>query len=312
MLKLLSVMTLFILGAAACGPVVFAQSAGEHKPFVLWPEGAPGALGREPADAPTLTPYLPPKEKATGAAVIVCPGGGYQHLADHEGAPVAEWLNTVGVAAFVLKYRIGPRYHHPAPLQDAARAIRTVRARAAEWGIDPKRIGILGFSAGGHLASTAGTHFDAGNPQASDPVERVSSRPDLLVLIYPVITMGPLTHAGSKKNLLGDSTTPELVRLLSNEEQVTKETPPTFLVHTYNDAVVPVENTLMFASALRKAGVPFELHLYERGPHGFGLGVVNGATDPILSTWPARCAGWLRLHGFASPWQAQPAAPQAK
>jgi len=259
----------------------------------LWPNGAPGALGSEPDDTPTLTPYLP-SQKSTGAAVIVCPGGGYTHLADHEGRPVAEWLNSIGITAFVLKYRIGPKYHHPAPLQDAARAIRTVRARAAEWNIDPKRIGILGFSAGGHLASTIGTHFDDGNASAEDPIERVSSRPDLLVLIYPVITMGEFTHAGSKKQLIGEHASPDMVKLLSNEEQITKQTPPTFLVHTANDSSVPVENSLHFAEQLRKLGIPFELHIYERGPHGFGL----GGSDPILSTWPARCADWLRLQGF--------------
>ena len=271
------------------------------EPFALWPQGAPGALGKEPADVPTLTPYLAPKERATGAAVIVCPGGGYGRLADHEGQPVAEWLNTVGVTAFVLKYRLGPRYQHPSMLQDAARAIRTVRARAAEWGLDPARVGILGFSAGGHLASTAGTHFDAGKAEAADPVERVSSRPAVMLLIYPVITMRERTHAGSKRNLLGENPAPELVALLSNEEQVTKETPPAFVVHTVEDAGVPVENSLMFVSALRRAGVPFELHLYERGPHGFGLGTARGnrPADPVLSTWPAHAADWLRLHGFA-------------
>jgi acetyl esterase/lipase len=279
----------------ACGALVEADAA---EPFALWPEGAPGALGHAPEDIPTLTPYLPPKERATGAAVIVCPGGGYTHLAEHEGRPVAEWLNSIGVTAFVLKYRLGPRYHHPAMLQDAARAIRLVRARAAEWGLDPARVGILGFSAGGHLAATAGTHFDAGRADATDPIERVSSRPSLLMLIYPVITMREKTHAGSKKNLLGDDPKPELVALLSNEEQVTKETPPTFLVHTMTDAAVPVENSLMFVSALRKAGVAFELHLYERGPHGFGLGAKPGAQDSNLATWPGHCADWLRLHGF--------------
>lgn len=276
------------------------NQARAAEPFPLWPQGAPGALGKEPADVPTLTPYLAPKEKATGAAVIVCPGGGYGRLADHEGRPVAEWLNTVGVTAFVLKYRLGPRYKHPSMLQDAARAIRMVRARAAEWGLNPERVGILGFSAGGHLAATAGTHFDVGQPDATDPIERVSSRPSLMLLIYPVITMREQTHAGSKRNLLGENPTPELVALLSNEEQVTKETPPAFVVHTVNDAGVPVENSLMFVSALRRAGIPFELHLYERGPHGFGLGTARGdrPADPILSTWPAHAADWLRLHGF--------------
>jgi acetyl esterase/lipase len=293
----------FMLAGFVVAVLGSSNSARAAEPFPLWPQGAPGALGKEAADVPTLTPYLAPKEKATGAAIVVCPGGGYQHLSlEHEGRAVAEWLNSVGVTAFVLKYRLGPRYHHPSMLQDAARAIRTVRARASEWGLDPERVGILGFSAGGHLASTAGTHFDAGRPDATDPVERVSSRPSVMILIYPVITMRELTHAGSKKNLLGENPSPELVALLSNEEQVTKESPPAFLVHTMNDSAVPVENTLMFVAALRKAGVPFELHLYERGPHGFGLGTArdNKPADPILSTWPAHCADWLRLHGFAA------------
>jgi acetyl esterase/lipase len=285
---------LLILWLALIVPLV---KAAPDPPIVLWPGGAPGALGTEPVDIPTLTPYLPPKEKVSGAAVIVCPGGGYTHLADHEGRPVAEWLNSLGITAFVLKYRLGHRYHHPSMLQDAARAIRLVRARAGEWGLDSQRIGILGFSAGGHLASTAGTHFDSGKVDASDPIERVSSRPSLMILIYPVITMKEKTHAGSKKNLLGEAPTSELISLLSNEEQVTKETPPTFLVHTMTDTAVPVENSLGFVTALRKFGVPFEFHLYERGPHGFGL----GQKDPILATWPDRCADWLRLHGFAAP-----------
>jgi acetyl esterase/lipase len=263
--------------------------------IILWPGGAPGALGTEPVDIPTLTPYLPANVQATGAAIIVCPGGGYEHLSDREGGPIAERLNAMGITAFVLKYRIGPRYHHPAPLEDATRAIRLVRARAAEWKIDPQRIGILGFSAGGHLASTIGTHFDAGKPDSPDPIERVSSRPDVMILIYPVITMKDATHAGSKKNLLGPDPSADLLTLLSNEEHVTKETPPTFLVHTMTDASVPVENSLAFVAALRKAGVPFELHLYERGPHGFAL----GGKDPILTTWPDRLADWLRLRGFA-------------
>src|SRR6266404_3181156 len=279
------------------GLFVPSTKANPATPIVLWPGGAPGAVGTEAADIPTLTPHLPPKEKATGAAIIVCPGGGYTHLADHEGGPVAEWLNSLGVAAFVLKYRLGPRYQHPAPLLDAARAIRLVRARATEWTLDPERIGILGFSAGGHLASTVGTHFDSGKPGAADVIERVSSKPNLMILIYPVITMRDKTHAGSKKNLLGDHPSAALVTLLSNDEQVTKETPPTFLVHTTTDPVVPVENSISFATALRKAGVPFELHLYERGPHGFGL----GKKDPILSTWPDRCVDWLRVHGFVAP-----------
>lgn len=264
------------------------------EPFPLWPNGAPDAVGKAPEDIPTLTAYLPPKEKANGAAIIVCPGGGYSHLADHEGRPVAEWLNTLGITAFVLKYRLGPRYHHPSPLLDAARAVRIVRARAAEWHLDANRIGILGFSAGGHVASTIGTHFDAGKADAADEIERVSSRPDLMVLVYPVITMKEFTHAGSKKLLLGENPSPELMTLLSNDEQVTKDTPPAFLVHTADDAGVSVENSLRFAQAMRRAKVPVELHVYEHGPHGFGL----GTKDPILATWPQRCAEWLKVHGF--------------
>jgi len=265
--------------------------------IVLWPGGAPGAIGSDAADIPTLTPFIPSRQIATGAAVIVCPGGGYQHLADHEGAPVALWLNSIGIAAFVLKYRIAPRYHHPAPMLDAARAIRTIRARAADWGINPGKIGILGFSAGGHVASTAGTHFDSGNPRSDDPVERVISRPDLMVLIYPVITMGPKAHAGSRRNLIGASPEPSLVTLLSNEEQVNSNTPPAFLVHTVDDPGVPVENSIIFAAALQKSGVPYEMHLYQHGPHGFGL----GASLEGVSSWPGRCADWLRLNGFVPP-----------
>jgi len=264
--------------------------------ILLWEKGAPGAIGAEAADVPTLTPFIPRKEISSGAAIIVCPGGGYQHLADHEGRPVAEWLSSIGIAAFVLKYRIAPRYHHPAPILDAARAIRTVRARAQEWNINSGKIGILGFSAGGHVASSAGTHYDSGNPSSDDPIERVSSRPDLMVLIYPVISMGPTAHMGSRRNLIGQNPEPAIVALLSNEEQVNTKTPPTFLVHTVDDPVVPVENTTMFAAGLQKAGVPYEMHLYQHGPHGFGL----GATLDGISTWPRLCADWLRLNGFLS------------
>lgn len=272
----------------------FAMSQSE--PIVLWAGGAPNAIGKEPQDIPTITPFLI-KQDAPVAAVIVFPGGGYSHLSDiKEGSDVANWLNSLGISAFVLKYRLGMRYHQPNQLLDAARAIRTVRARAKEWNVDPKRIGVLGFSAGGHLASTLGTHFDAGNPDATDAVDRVSSRPDLMILIYPVITMGELTHKGSRTNLLGDDGSPELIKLYSNELHVTSDTPPTFLVHAVTDPAVPVENSLMFAEALRKSGVPFEIHLYERGPHGFGM----APNDPILSTWKKRCADWLGVHGFTN------------
>ena len=264
-------------------------------PIVLWTDGAPNAVGKQPEDVPTITPFLASKETATGAAIVVLPGGGYSHLSEiKEGSDVAKWLNSLGISAFVLKYRLGMKYHEPNQLLDAARALRTVRARAKEWNLDEKRIGILGFSAGGHLASTLGTHFDAGKADAKDEIERMSSRPDLEILIYPVITMGEFTHGGSKKNLLGENPTAEQIKKYSNELQITKDTPPTFLVHTMTDATVPVENSLMFAAALRKAGVPFEFHLYEQGPHGFGL----APTNPILASWAERCADWLGVHGF--------------
>ncbi len=269
-----------------------------EKPKVelLWPGGAPGALGAEDADRPSLSLYLPPAERATRTAVVVCPGGGYGHLAlDHEGDQIARWLNSFGVAAFVLKYRLAPRYRHPAPLQDAQRAIRTVRYRARELNLAPDRIGIWGFSAGGHLASTAGTHFDAGNAAAADPIDRQSSRPDFLILGYPVISFTTeYTHRGSMRNLLGDSPDPKLVESLSNEKQVTAQTPPTFLFHTNEDKGVPAENSVLFYLALRKAGVPAEMHIYERGPHGVGL----AAFDRVLGSWPDRLAEWFQTRGL--------------
>lgn len=264
-------------------------------PISLWETAAPNAVGKEPQDIPTITPFLAPKEIATGSAVLVLPGGGYTRLSDiKEGSDVAKWLNSLGITAFVLKYRLGPRYGQPNQLLDAARAVRTIRHRAKEWNIDANRIAILGFSAGGHLASTLGTKFDLGNVDSRDAIERVGSRPDLMILLYPVITMGEFTHAGSKKNLLGDNPTPELIKLYSNELHVTKNTPPTFLMHTMTDAGVPVENSMSFAAALRNNGVPFEFHLYEQGPHGVGL----APTNPYLASWAGRCADWLALHGF--------------
>lgn len=283
--------------AMVCG-VLLAQPRPSNMPdpVLLWPDGAPGALGTADADKPSITPYLVPADRATGTAVIVCPGGGYAHLSmDKEGDQVARWLNSIGVTAFVLEYRLGPRYHHPIELGDAQRAIRTVRYRAAEYGVRPERIGIMGFSAGGHLASTAGTHFDAGNPSAADPIDRMSSRPEFLVLCYPVITLEePYAHRGSRRSLLGDNPDPKLVESLSNELQVTAQTPPTFLFQTSDDATVPVQNSVLFYLALRKAGVPAEMHLYGHGPHGVGL----APTDEALSSWPARLADWLRGRGL--------------
>lgn len=268
--------------------------------FPLWPDGAPGALGTTEKDVPTLTPYLPAPDRATGAAIVICPGGGYAALAAHEGEPYARWLNEMGFAGFVLKYRLGSAgYRHPAMLQDAARAVRTVRARAAEWKIDPHRVGIMGSSAGGHLASTLLTHFDAGQPDAADPIERHSSRPDLGILCYPVITLTTeFTHQGSKRNLLGPEPPPELARALSSELQVRSNTPPCFVWHTWEDKGVPVENSLLFADALRRHGVRFDLHVYERGAHGIGLGSRGG--DPEKRhPWTRDCEFWLRQQGFA-------------
>lgn len=262
----------------------------------LWRDGAPGAVGHEPLDQPRITVYLPPADKATGAAVVVCPGGGYQHLAvTYEGHDVARWLNTLGVAGMVLEYRLAPRYHHPAPLQDVQRALRTVRARADEWHLKTDRIGVLGFSAGGHLASTAATHFDAGSPNATDEVDRQSSRPDFAILCYPVISFTTeAVHSGSRKNLLGDNPDAELVKSLSSELQVTSETPPTFLVHSAEDKPVPPENSILFYQAMRKANVPGEMLIFEQGPHGFGL----GKDDPALKLWPGLCAAWLAKRGL--------------
>jgi acetyl esterase/lipase len=275
---------------------LFLAAADAPKVELLWPKGAPGAVGTEEADKPSLTVFQPPADKANGTAVVICPGGGYGFLAkDHEGKQVAEWFNQRGVTAFMLLYRIAPRYRHPAPLQDAQRAIRTVRARAKEWNIDPKRIGIMGFSAGGHLASTAGTHFDDGKADADDPIDKVSCRPDFLILCYPVITFDPpFAHMGSRNNLLGKDQDAKLVESLCNEKQVTDKTPPTFLFHTDADKGVVPENSVLFYLALKKAKVPAELHIYEKGNHGVGL----AKGDPILSTWSDRLNGWLETRGL--------------
>lgn len=260
--------------------------------LLLWPNGTPNALGEDAEDKPTLVPYLVDGASPT-AAVVVCPGGGYRRRADHEGEPIALWLNSLGISAFIVHYRVAP-YRHPNPLSDAQRAIRTVRSRAQEWNVDPARVGILGFSAGGHLASSSGTHYDNGQPNADDAIERESCRPDLLVLCYPVISFVSFVNSGSLTNLLGDPADPQLIQLLSSENQVTPQTPPTFLWHTAEDEAVPVENSLMFASALSRNKVPFELHVYESGRHGLGLG-----TEMVgVRTWTDACAIWLAKQGF--------------
>jgi acetyl esterase/lipase len=286
--------------APAATPLPSTASAvsqgGAGKTILLWPAGAPGALGDEDVDKPSLTVFLPVIANATKTGVVVAPGGSYQHLAmEKEGYAVARWLNERGVAAFVLTYRLGPKYHYPVELEDAQRAIRTVRAHAAEYGVATNQIGMWGFSAGGHLTATAGTKFDSGKADASDPIEQQGSRPDFLILGYPVITFEePYLHRGSLKYLLGDSPDPTLVDLLSAETQVTKETPPTFLFATTDDKTVPVMNSVMFYAALVKAGVPAEMHLFQHGAHGAGLAVGN----PQLSVWPDLVAKWMRERGY--------------
>ena len=290
-----------LLLAAAC--LAEAQSP-EHKlnftaepqTFPLWEHGAPGALGTTDADTPTITVYPPLDATRSGTAILIAPGGSYTMLAsNHEGRQFANLFNGMGVTAFVLKYRLGPKYHNPIELGDAQRALRWVRAHAQQYGYEPNRVGMMGFSAGGHLASTAATHFDAGKPDAADAIDRVSCRPDFLILAYPVVTMlPPYAHEGSVENLLGKNPSTELRRQMSNELNVTAQTPPTFLLSTTADTVVPPENTVNFYLALRKAGVPAEMHVFEPGPHGVGLDL----EDPVLGFWPTLLTNWLRERGL--------------
>ncbi len=266
------------------------QDTGFTSSIPLWPPGSPepGGIGSTAhANSPCITPYLSGAGNGRGA-VIVCPGGGYALHADHEGEPVARWLNRIGLAAFVLNYRVAP-HRHPAPLRDAQRAIRLVRHTSVEWNLDSGRIAILGFSAGGHLAATAATTWDHGDPNASDEVERSSSRPDALVLGYPVISFGACAHPGSMRNLVGDNPSPRLRRRLSAENRVNPETPPTFLWHTADDPAVSVEHSLLFAGALERHRVPFALHVFPHGAHGLGL----AEDDPEVRTWTSHCARFL-------------------
>jgi acetyl esterase/lipase len=286
-----------------CGGVVWGQQFTTTTPdggriVQLYQHGTPEAQGTADDDIPTLTVYLP-KSNPTKTGVIVAPGGGYQHLSMvKEGSDVAHWLNDRGVAAFVLKYRLGMKYHDPIEIGDAQRAIRMVRSGVAEYGIAPDHIGIWGFSAGGHLAATAGTQFDSGNPAAADPIDRVGSRPDFMVLAYPVITMeDPYVHAGSKKYLLGDDPSQALIESMSAELHVTPQTPPTFLFATTDDGTVPVMNSVMFYSALVKAKVPVEMHLFQHGAHGAGLAAAN----PQLAVWPDLVIKWMRERGYVAP-----------
>lgn len=284
-----------VIAMTLAAPAPTARAADSQEVKLLWPGGAPGAKGTADGDKPSLTIYLPAKDKATGAAVVICPGGGYGHLAmDHEGHQIAEWLNSFGVAGFILKYRhsrSGAGYGHPVPLQDAQRAVRMVRTGAKKWNLDPDRIGIMGFSAGGHLASSAGTHFQQRYSEAKDEIDRADCRPDFMILMYPVVSFTEsFTHKGSRRNLLGNDPDDDLVKNLSNEKQVTPETPPTFLVHADDDKAVPPENSIYFYLALKKAKVPAEMHIYEKGGHGFGKGAV--------SSWMLRCSDWMRGRGL--------------
>jgi acetyl esterase/lipase len=285
---------LFVLAATLASAQSLAPLA-DGQVIRLWTGSAPGALGSDDADIPALTAYLPRTMAASTPVVVICPGGGYRNLAsNHEGRQIANYFNSLGVAAFVLRYRLGPRYHHPIELGDAQRAIRTLRFHAVEWQLDPARIGIIGFSAGGHLAMSASTLFDAGDTSVRDPIDRVGSRPDFAVLGYPVISMvAPWTHRGSKTNLLGDTPDEGLARKLSGELAVTKDTPQTFIFHTADDTVVPVENSLHYFLALRQAGVPAEMHVFEKGPHGVGLANDN----PALAPWSTLLTNWLRSRG---------------
>jgi acetyl esterase/lipase len=299
----LAVAALLLLLAGAGGLILLVGVRDGFSPpeeVLLWPSGAPGALGSEAADRPGLAVYLPFGWRSSGAGMIVCPGGAYKLLmTSYEGADIAHWLNSFGVAAFVLRYRIAPRYHYPAPLLDVQRAVRLVRANAGRFGIRADRIGVIGFSAGGHLASSALTHFDVGDPQAADPLDRLSSRPDFGILAYPIITAhAPWTHQPSMENLLGQGADQTLLDEMSSDLRVTSETPPTFLMHTAEDTAVPVENSLLFYSALRRARVPGELHIYQEGPHGSGL--ANGRHGaywvPSLLSWSIDAERWLRRY----------------
>jgi acetyl esterase/lipase len=270
---------------------VVMSARGDEAPIPLWEKGAPGALGTAAKDVPTLTLFLPAEGTATGAAIVICPGGGYMHLADHEGKDYALFLSARGVTCFVLKYRLGPDYHHPSMMLDGLRAMRYVRANAEKWKIDPKRIGMMGSSAGGHMTATVMTHFDDGDAKAEDPIDRVSSRPDFGILCYAVISMGDIAHQGSKKALLGENPSDDLVKLMSDELQVTEKTPPCFIWAGADDKTVPVENSLRFADACAEKKVPFELHIYEHARHGLGLG--DKAPFEHALPWTGDLMRWL-------------------
>ncbi len=300
--KLFSVVLLCCVSATV-------QAAEAEKEIMLWPAGNAANQGDEPKYAgtvewmervthsPAITPFLPLADKRGGAAVVICPGGGYGGLSmEKEGLEVGRWMQARGIAGVVLRYRCGGgKNGQPVPLSDAQRAIRLVRNHATEWNVDPHRVGILGFSAGGHLASTAATMFDEGDAKSTDAVEQQSCRPDFAVLVYPVISMEEgVTHAGSRQNLLGENPSADLVEHWSTDRQVSDKTPPTFLVHASDDGAVPVKNSLLFYEALVAHKIPAELHVYETGGHGFGM--LRG--DRPADKWPEQLEPWLKVHGI--------------
>lgn len=270
------------------------QLSAQKDTIVLWPDGAPGALGKDAADIPLIICY-PAKNNPTHAAVLVCPGGGYATLAmDHEGVQIAEWYNSIGVSAYILKYRVNTwdhkKYGYPWAFRDASRAMRYIKYKSAGWNLDSAKIGIMGFSAGGHLVSTVGTHFDSDNSGATDPIDKLSARPAFMILCYPVISMkAPYMHSGSRENLVGKSPDSTLLISVSNETQVKPNTPPTFIFQTNEDVVVPAEHAVSFYLALRKQNIPAEMHIFEPGQHGVGLAQKN----PMLSIWPKLLKNWL-------------------
>ncbi len=284
-----------------------AQTPTQGQIIRLWDGAAPLALGDNPHDVPKITCYPANQETSTGHAIIVCPGGGYGALAQHEGADYALWLNQQGIHAFVLQYRLGKhQYRHPSMLNDAARAVRLVRHHATTWGV--KKVGIMGSSAGGHLASTLLTHFDSGQASAPDAIDRQPSKPDFGILCYPVINLSDdaVTHKGSRNYLLGEKPTAEMLKFLSNETQVTPATPPTFLWHTADDAGVPVANSLLFASSLARHKVPHELHIYRSGRHGIGLATKDYLDPTKVHPWATECRRWLQEIGIGKADKLQP------
>lgn len=293
-----SFVTMVLVVTLIFAGVVSARAA--EAPQLLWPEGAPGALGDADEDTPTVTFMPAPKANNTGAALIICPGGGYYNIMmDYEGQEMGEWANSIGVTGVVLKYRLTKHgYHHPAWLQDAQRAISYVRSKAEEYGIDPNRIGIGGFSAGGHLASTCGVHYDRRSYEAVDAIDKVSCKPNYMILVYPGITSSRWSE-DYRKRVLGPDAAADLADYLSTDQHVTSETPPTFLVHGHNDATVSPEQSITFYLACREAGVPAELHIYLDGPHGFGMGQLENTKavtshSATIGSWPGRCEGWMR------------------